>query len=113
MSESLRIVLLGFPLFLENLEHQHFPEIRKGYIIVSVKPVIDHFIIAPQAQEHLKNKQNQNQTYLPGLLSVQQLPSGPQLLFGPSLPKDPGDLENQEALEDPAVLENQEHPKEH
>lgn len=75
--------------------------------------MIGQSVIAPQAQDHLKNKQNQNQTYSPSLLSVQQLLPGPQLLFGPFLPKDPEDLENQEALEGPAIPENQEHPTEH
>lgn len=64
----------------------------------------------PQVQEHLKK---QNQTYSPGLLSVQQVLPGPRLPFGPFLPKDPEGLENQEALEGPAIPENQEHPTEH
>lgn len=112
MSENLGNALLGFPLSPENLEHQHFPEIRKGHFIVPVRPVIGHSIIVLQAQEHLKNNKNQNQTDSPGLLSVQQLLPGPQLLFGPFLPKDPEGLENQEALEGPAIPENQEHPTE-
>lgn len=72
-----------------------------------------HSIIAPQVHEHLKNKHHQNQTYSPGLHSVQQPLPGPQLLFGPFLPKDPEGLENQEALGAPAIPENQECPTEH
>lgn len=55
-------------------------------------------------------KRNQNQTYLPDLLWVQQLLPGPHLLFGPFLPRAPEGLENQEALVDPAIPENQEVP---
>lgn len=104
---ALRNILLALLPCLENLERQHFPEIRKSHIFPSEACdwLVNHYTSSSGAI-----KQNQNQTYLPDLLCVQQLLPGPHPPFGPFLPRAPEGLENQEALVDPAIPENQEVP---
>lgn len=79
--ESLRIFLLGLPLFLENPEHQHYPEIRKGCIIFSVRSVIGQSSKQPEPNIFTKS---------PFCPAAPVLPSSPFWPFSPQGPWGPG-----------------------